>query len=611
VVISKLWYQGHNRKNTNPMYIYAIRADGSKELIHKRIEFGYVPPVTNNPTGGIMVTLATPIRAVGFTFEGNGQNNLGAFSYPIEFKVYGSYTPVATPAYSYYPVRLGDMLGINFHQWDVQTNNPKNLDPQKWPLFTGSLTGGRLYVEGNVVEPKLGTFEWDHTNTGGWNFDMIFQGAKDAGIFMLPDIKNTPDTITNSYLINDRRAENVPRFYTPDTMHNGDPWRYAQGARAAHQFALRYGRNINYPDSLILVKPDVIFPQSANPLYRTKKKGLNTVWYVENENERDKNWFGRVAQQLPRENAANQSAFYDGHMGKMGPGYGVKTADSTMKVVMNGIAGAYPYFVQMIDWCEKYRGRLPDGTVNICWDPIVNIHQYSNNVGGQQWVDGGNQRSICPDMEDSTDAGANIEMLERIIADEVARGRIHNHEIWITECGLDYLNCSPLHVEAIPGYSVDETVAILSERTWGYYGAKGVTKIMNYQYGSEKPTECKQYNTMPYFNLLSGTPSRKAVADYSAQVKNHWANYYFNNWLVKSKTLHVQRWNNGTADVYRMVIPLEKGETGTYTLSLPGKTSVTVYTPRVGATTMAQTTITGSGSFVIPVSNRTVYVQAN
>lgn len=46
---------------------------------------------------------------------------------------------------------------------------------------------------------------------------------------------------------------------------------------------------------------------------------------------------GRKGYHSPVEYAAALSAFYDGHKGAMGPGYGVKTADPTMKVAMGGL----------------------------------------------------------------------------------------------------------------------------------------------------------------------------------------------------------------------------------------------------------------------------------
>src|SRR5690606_1634631 len=152
----------------------------------------------------------------------------------------------------------------------------------------------------------------------------------------------------------------------PKGADKSDPASYIAMAKLGFQVAARYGRNSNVDRSLIKAvtwgdRPDV-------------RAGLGSLEYIECGNEPDKDWSGPQAQQTPEEYAAQLSAFYDGHMGTLGAGIGVKQADPSMKVVMAGIASPDPTWVsRMVDWCKK--NRVKDGNYTLCFD-VINYHEY-------------------------------------------------------------------------------------------------------------------------------------------------------------------------------------------------------------------------------------------
>ena len=71
------------------------------------------------------------------------------------------------------------------------------------------------------------------------------------------------------------------------------------------------------------------------------------------------------------------SACYDGHEGKLGPGYGVKGADPSMLVIMGGLTNFdTTYLKRMSDWFNANRKdrRFPAD--------VVNVHHYCNENDG-------------------------------------------------------------------------------------------------------------------------------------------------------------------------------------------------------------------------------------
>jgi len=113
-----------------------------------------------------------------------------------------------------------------------------------------------------------------------------------------------------------------PDHQDPDGTKSEVPASYLGHAQAMFQLAARYGSNKGVDPALVRVAAGT-----------EKLIGLGYVRYYENFNEPNLNGFTGA------QFAAMLSADYDGHMGTMGPGVGVKAADPNAKLVMGGLAG--------------------------------------------------------------------------------------------------------------------------------------------------------------------------------------------------------------------------------------------------------------------------------
>jgi len=192
------------------------------------------------------------------------------------------------------------------------------------------------------------------------------------------------------------------------------------------QFAARYGRRAVPKAELTLA--------DGQPL----RSGLGTVRFFENANEPDKDWKGRKAFTSPFELAAQCSADYDGHRGKLGPGHGVRTADPDAKLVMAGLyRKPLLYLDAMRFWAEHHRGGSFPADV-------INVHHYCGDGDEQQAF---KTRGLSPEAGE----------LRRRAAELVAwRDRhVPTAEVWMTEFGYDTHPGSPLHASAIGPLSAE------------------------------------------------------------------------------------------------------------------------------------------------------------
>jgi endoglucanase len=162
-----------------------------------------------------------------------------------------------------------------------------------------------------------------------------------------------------------------------------DPRNYKDWGLYGFQFAARYGRNQNIPESFRKSHtPEFFFQHKDSAVW-----GLGYVKYLSGGNENDKDWIGsqRWLHQKGAEEAAMMSAFYDGHKGALGPGIGVKNADPTMIVLPPGMVTTRNdnYLRSFRDWVIKNRGYRADGVTPDWPFDEVDIHNYSGNGTGQ------------------------------------------------------------------------------------------------------------------------------------------------------------------------------------------------------------------------------------
>lgn len=512
------------------------------------------------------------------------------YEYPTEVEFYGSYKAVhsATPANKTF-LPLKNFFGINAFEWDFENPaNPMAIDETRMAAIK-SFTAVRHYMDWQKLESAEGKYTYDPVHSGGWNYDTIYARCKTEGITVLADLKTLPDWMLDSYPADQRDAENVPVEYGNDFSN---PASYIKQGKVAFQYAARYGSNKNVKRSLLSVDTT---QRWTNDEINTIKIGLNLVKYIECDNERDKWWKGRRAYQTGREYAANLSAFYDGHKKALGPGVGVKNADSKMLVVMGGLASASTDYVRgMIDWCKEFRGYKADGTVNLCWD-IVNYHLYANDAryAPNAWPTTG----IAPELSiNDSVAAAFIQMVHEYAADM---------PVWITETGYDLNQGSPQKAIPIGNKTAMETQADWIVRTALTYARSGIQRLFFYQLVDDNPWSSGPYATS---GLINDDRTRRVAADYLLQLNKTFGSYAYQQTLQASPVVDKYSASIGKI-MYAVWLPTQTGNTMSYSLDVEGADTAIVYTLQKGADKLtAKKMIPANGHVTINVSETPLFV---
>jgi len=463
-------------------------------------------------------------------------------------------------------VAFKNMLGVNAFEWNFLQNpgNPNNgmqIYEPKLELIK-SFAGVRHYLDWEKIEPQQGKYTFNPTHNGGWNLDVIYQRSKANSIDMLVCLKTCPPWLLESYPANERDAENVPMPYG---ANKADPQSYILQAKAAFQFAARYGHTKQTDLSLLSIDAA---PRWTGDPPNEVKSGLDLIKYIECDNERDKWWKGDKAYQKPEEYAANLSAFYDGNKGKLGKGVGVKTADPTMQVVMAGLAKTDAgYVTAMIDWCKKNRGYKADGSVDLCFD-VINFHLYAND----HLLNNGNAtKGIAPEL---SEAG-------KVAAEFVKLANSYHLPVWVTEAGYDVNANSPQRAVKIGNKSELLTQADWNIRTALLYARYGIKKLFFYELYDDNIANPTQYASSGF---ITADLKRRPAADYILQVKNLLGNYSYRETISQNPLVDVYK--SGTKTIYAMVVPSQEGKTVAYNLAVPGGKLCIIHQPAAGSVTM-------------------------
>ncbi|MGV3762432.1 hypothetical protein [Parapedobacter sp.] len=485
-------------------------------------------------------------------------------------------------------VKFNDMLGVNAFEWNFGTqNNP--TDPERSRFFM-PFSNVRHYLDWRQIEPEKGKYGYNPTPRGGWKYDEIYEWCKTNDIIVLACIKTIPDWLLETYPEDKRDGENVPAPYGADLS---DPASYIEFGKLAFQYAARYGSNPDVDPSLVHVEPV--------PHYNPNKKRIGTglVEYMECNNEPNRWWKpNKVAQQTASEYAANLSAFYDGHQGRLGKDVGVKNADPNMKVVMGGIAAADPAFVQeMIEWCRKHRGTKSDGTVDLCFD-IINYHHYSHNRDEEK--NRSKQRGVAPELSNAT------ELAQRFVS--MAEQDAHGIEVWNTEVGYDVNEYSVQ--KAIP---IKNKSALITQADWNLrnallYARNGVSKLFFYMLHDLSATSTTQYASSGFVDK-EGALSAKPSWNYLIQAKDILGDFYYQATIDTDP--FVDEYKLDDRVIYVLVVPDEIGRTVDYPLEVGKATKqVKVYQLQANSTT-ATTDIkpVSDGKISLTVSETPIFVE--
>lgn len=219
-------------------------------------------------------------------------------------------------------------------------------------------------VKNNVGVDDI-TLEFETNHMG--NTDQLLQGYANEGMRVLWAAVAHPDYLRQWY-------EPLARYQCPvdpglnamDLTVTENPLNYRHIARIFYIVAARYGANPSADVSMINWGPGEV-----------ERVGMNVIQAIEVGNELDAGWDSDERYMSPFEMAAFMSACYDGHRGEMGPGFGVKQADSSMLLSIPGLASEGDYIFEMTKWWDTYRGK-GDYPMD-----IINYHDYNSAAGGQ------------------------------------------------------------------------------------------------------------------------------------------------------------------------------------------------------------------------------------
>lgn len=541
----------------------------------------WVGPDPANPNTFVLATPPTgKIRYLVINTYGN---------YPAEMELYGTYTPStkSVPLASK-SIKMKSGFGANGFEWDFYDPlNADEIDETKFKAIK-SFSGFRHYIDWDKLEAREGSYTFNPTFNGGWDYDKVYDRCKKEGIEVLACIQTAPDWLVNTYPEELRDRNITPVKYGKLTT---DPASYIEQARIAFQYAARYGNNANVDKTLLSVydKPRWTFDR-----VNTIKVGLGVVKYMECGNERDKWWKGRSAYQTAREHAANLSAFYDGHKNTMGPGVGVKNADPTMNVVMAGLACASTDYVRgMIDWCKEFRGYKADGTVNLCWD-VINYHLYSDNTNSSQ--SGTSTRGAAPEVSTAGQIAKDFV--------QMAHDYAYDMPVWISELGYDLNQGSPVKAIAIGNKSEYVTQADWALRSSLMYNRLGIEKSFFYEIYDDNFINPLQYASS---GLINQDKTRRPSADYLYQTRKLMGEYVYKETISQDPIIDRYEYNGKSG--YILLIPDEKGRTADYTLNLGNVSKANLYTLAIGADSMSVTSLVGNaGKFTVNVTETPIFL---
>ncbi|MGK6353287.1 hypothetical protein [Parapedobacter sp. DT-150] len=480
-------------------------------------------------------------------------------------------------------IKFKYLLGINGFEWEFSGADNEVSDAKT--ALIKPFGGFRHYLDWSRLETAENSYAFQPSLSGLWRYDDIYQWCKSNDIPVLACIKTIPDWLRDTYPPDERDEENAPLPYGLDRLA---PASYMQFAKLGFQFAARYGRNKQVDTSLVFITPEPHWEPNQ------KKVGLGLIRYIECNNEPDRTWKGRNPHQTPEEYAANLSAFYDGHLGTLGPGIGVKNADSEMQVVMGGLAEGDPdYIGRMIDWCKQNRGLHPDGTINLCFD-VINYHHYSFS---EQGIFGKNARGVAPEKSTAAQTARQIVRL----AEEKTTGL----EVWVTELGYDVHQESPLRAIPIKEKSPLVTQADWLLRSSLLYARNGVKRLFFYMLNDADFYSEVQFASSGFID----GEGRRPAADFFMQAKNLIGDYFYFGTINEDPIVDVYELNGKR--MYVLLVPDEKGREIDYELKIPNVDMARIHYLQAGKEkTVSTDSAISDGKLMIRVTETPVFVEA-
>ncbi len=571
-----------------PTRLYAITTDWKRVPLADFIASGSGTWVGPSPAEKENKALKSPVTHIRYLVI-NTWGNI-----PSEIELLGKYTPptpIQARVQRHFPLK--NFFGINGFEWNFE--DPKSSDKLDAGRLNAvrSFSGVRHYLDWEKIENKEGSFSFNPARNGGWNYDTMYRWCFENGMDLLVCLKDCPPWMLETYPENQRNNENIPVRFGKDPS---DPASYTEMAKAAFQFAARYGRNKDFsvlPTGTVHIDAT---PRWNNDIVNTVRTGLGWVTYMECSNEPDKWWKGRKSYQSGREYAANLSAFYDGHKKTLGAAVGVKNADPTMQVVMAGVAIANSdYLKGIIDWAVEFRGRKPDGSPDLPFD-VINYHYYSDEYApGKKPADAPRETGVSPELSRTAQIADDFLTAAHLFAGD--------RPVWVTETGYDLNQGSPVKALPCGKKNAAETAADWDLRAALLYARLGIAKTFFYEFMDDNGTSTR-YGTC---GLINNDKTRRPAADYMYQVNRYFGEYSYVSTITTDPVVDQYAFHNNP--VYVLYITSQSGKTAVYDLKIPASDTVYIYSPRVGAETMTMEKVhVSNGTAKITLTETPVFV---
>lgn len=307
------------------------------------------------------------------------------------------------------------------------------------------------------MEQEKGLCRFEPTDSAAGNYDTHYTQLRARGIQPVACVHQTPEWLLEGYPRKQHLKDFKPvPFGEPTT----DPHSYRYFARFLFQLAARYGR-VKHPATKLSINPRARW-QGDGP--NRPKSGLDLLRYIEVWNEPDRWWSDPETYFSPAEYAAMLSACYDGHEGQLGAGYGIKTADASMKVVMAGLSNFNPdYLKDVVAWSRQHRKdrRFPAD--------VVNFHHYSNK-----------NQALKPNFEQGIAPEADQLQAKLKPLIQYTRKVLPGRDFWYSEFGYDTCDNSPQRAVPFGRYTMEETQAAWLVRSYIEAIAAGVDAAFAY-----------------------------------------------------------------------------------------------------------------------------------
>src|SRR5688500_3132042 len=190
------FFDGAGSYETNPMILSVITDDWKRIPIASfsgKLYNRWVGAYPYDPFRFALKTLAVNIRYLVITST--------SFSFPNEMKLYGKYTSgnTRTTPVAKKNIQLKQNLGVNAFEWDLEAaRKPTVIDEERMKAVK-AFRRVRHYIDWQKLEATQGSYTFNPTWSGGWNYDAIYERCKKEGIEILACIKTIPAWMKATY----------------------------------------------------------------------------------------------------------------------------------------------------------------------------------------------------------------------------------------------------------------------------------------------------------------------------------------------------------------------------------------------------------------------------